>query len=244
MCDQTRSHVVTVIWLFIVAVAGNYALAAGSQDRIAEKPQNESGSNKELRLPIYQPPKLGAPQFRVGGGTRSINQLYALAPQHVGLTASPNPRLYWFISTGDKAGIRFYLSDGLSNRELLKLTWDVSAMEGITYLNLSDHGINLEEGTTYRWAISLTPYGGFGSETISSQGFVQYHQKPILENTPLSDKPFVAARAGLWYDAFGTISKLLENNPAQLDYKYQRAALLDQVGLKSAARFDRPMESN
>ena len=239
MHDPARKYVKGVIGiLFVVLTAIN--VQADESDGGAEAANQAQGQSGEMiRLPVYRPPILGAPQFRVGGGTRSITQLYVLAPQHVGLTASSRPRLYWFVSTGDRGRIKFFLTDKSSDKLLLELAWDVPAMKGITYLDLSDHGIHLKEGITYRWAIFITPDKGIGPETITSQGFVQHIRYPQLKDTEPVDLPFVAARAGLWYDAFSAISKLIERNPAQLDYRYQRAALLDQVGLKSAARFDK-----
>ena len=239
MYDPARKYVTGVIdILFVVLTAFNVqADESGGGARAANQAQDKRG--EMIRLPVYRPPILGAPQFRVGGGTRSITQLYVLAPQHVGLTASSRPRLYWFVSTGDRGRIQFILTDKSSNKPLLELAWDVPAMEGITYLDLSDHGIHLKEEITYRWAIILTPDTGIGPETITSQGFVQHIRYPQLKDTEPVDLPFVAAKAGLWYDAFNAISRLIERNPAQLDYRYQRAALLDQVGLKSASRFDK-----
>jgi hypothetical protein len=47
------------------------------------------------------------------------------------------------------------------------------------------------------------------------------------------------AEAGLWYDALSLLSERIEAAPTDADLRRQRAALLEQVGLRQAAEFDR-----
>src|SRR5258706_14577328 len=60
--------------------------------------------------PEYNPPARGAPSGRVGGGTRGLRvlPLAALAPDHTGLTLSPQPALYYFLpaSSGVRVAVR------------------------------------------------------------------------------------------------------------------------------------------
>jgi Flp pilus assembly protein TadD len=50
------------------------------------------------------------------------------------------------------------------------------------------------------------------------------------------------AEAGVWYDTIDTLSRLIEKNPDDSALREQRAALLDQVGLKSVADYTRAAE--
>jgi hypothetical protein len=43
----------------------------------------------------------------------------------------------------------------------------------------------------------------------------------------------------MWYDAIAALSERIEAAPNDTDLRRQRAALLEQVGLREAAEFDR-----
>jgi len=50
--------------------------------------------------------------------------------------------------------------------------------------------------------------------------------------------PNIYAEEGLWYDAIGALSQLIEETPANLELHRQRAALLEQVGLAEVAAYE------
>jgi hypothetical protein len=47
------------------------------------------------------------------------------------------------------------------------------------------------------------------------------------------------AASGVWYDAVDALSQAIQRNPADRRLRRQRSSLLEQVGLKDAAEFDR-----
>jgi Flp pilus assembly protein TadD len=47
------------------------------------------------------------------------------------------------------------------------------------------------------------------------------------------------AANGIWYDAIGLYSELIDARPNDRGLREERAALLDQVGLKDVANYDR-----
>lgn len=51
--------------------------------------------------------------------------------------------------------------------------------------------------------------------------------------------PGIYADAGVWYDTIASISALIESRPADPLLRSQRAGLLEQVGLRQIAEFDR-----
>jgi hypothetical protein len=57
--------------------------------------------------------------------------------------------------------------------------------------------------------------------------------KAKLAQTAKKEAPFVYAEAGIWYDALGAISDLIEAAPQDQELQKQRAAMLAQVGLPS-----------
>lgn len=83
------------------------AISADPRERPA--PPDAKAQNRKLAtpagMPVYQPPLRGAPGGRVGGSSRGagdeLPSLYALAPDHTGLTAQEQPCLYWYLSQSD-----------------------------------------------------------------------------------------------------------------------------------------------
>src|SRR6266540_3877871 len=70
----------------------------------------------DANVPVYNPPKRGAPAGRVGGGTRGGTQrdvfvLSVLAPDHSGFTTNEQPSLYWYISNSTSLPIELTLMD-------------------------------------------------------------------------------------------------------------------------------------
>src|SRR3712207_1026765 len=54
-----------------------------------------------VATPVYKPPVRGAPEGRVGGGTRGGDQTFmlsVLAPRHTGWTVQEQPVLYWYLT--------------------------------------------------------------------------------------------------------------------------------------------------
>ncbi|MEO8326531.1 MAG: hypothetical protein ABI618_11810, partial [Nitrospirota bacterium] len=60
---------------------------------------NDKQAASSRKEALYQPPPRGAPGGRVGGGTRGPSSdlplMWALVPDHVGLSAEVQPRLVW-----------------------------------------------------------------------------------------------------------------------------------------------------
>jgi hypothetical protein len=60
-----------------------------------------------------------------------------------------------------------------------------------------------------------------------------------LEGAGPSRAAFIQAESGLWYDALASLAQGIAAAPAETGLHAQRAALLEQVGLKEAAAYDR-----
>jgi Flp pilus assembly protein TadD len=56
---------------------------------------------------------------------------------------------------------------------------------------------------------------------------------------PRAHWPALYAESGIWYDAIDDLSRLISAEPDNRRLREQRAALLEQVGLREAAEFDR-----
>jgi hypothetical protein len=102
---------------------------------------------------IYKPPLRGAPQTRVGGGTRGQGSdivLQVLAPDHAGLTTRAQPTLYWYARTPVPARFEAALIDAQGMDPLLEVEAGTGKAAGIQQLDLGDHGFFLQPGVPYQ----------------------------------------------------------------------------------------------
>jgi hypothetical protein len=191
---------------------------------------------------VYKPPLLGAPAGRVGGGTRSgsardIFVLSALVPEDTGLTMSEQPSLYWFISTATTLPVEVAITDPQATQPLIETRLPSPTKPGIQRIRLADLGVRLAPGTAYRWSVSVIPDANRRSRDLLAGGVIQRVAAPAglqekLAQSRKEEHPFLYAEAGLWYDALGSISELIEVTPYDAPLRQQRSELLSQVGLR------------
>ena len=158
----------------------------------------------------FTPPQLGAPEARVGGGTRGLkiannskqaNNIQLLATKQIGLSSSATPTLYWYapkqLSNDVKITVR-----STDNKPLLEKTIGKIKSAGIQVIHLTDYGVSLVEGQDYTWSIAT------GSKVGTANATIRYTPSA----TALTDASQMA-EAGYWYDA---VSKLIETKSPQL----------------------------
>src|SRR6266542_536041 len=193
-------------------------------------------------VPVYTPPKRGAPGGRVGGGTRGIQRevflLSVLAPDHSGFTTSEQPSLYWFISAATSLPVELTVMDPQGVQPILETQVPTPVTAGVHRIRLSDYNVRLAPGAAYRWFVSVVPDADRRSKDILAGGAiervdVQEELKAKLAKAKSNETPFVYAEAGLWYDALKAISDLIDAAPQNQELRNQRTALLKQVGLPS-----------
>ena len=197
--------------------------------------------------PIYQPPLRGAPGGRVGGGTRGIGDelvtLFALAPNHVGLTTEEQPTLYWFLSNQTKYPIEVtFIIEGMI-QPLLEKRLSVPIEPGIHSIHLRDLNLHLLKTTQYRWFVALIPDPERRAKDIIAGGIIERVELPEALRVKLSQGdplniPYIYAESGIWYDTIRAISELIEADPNDMNLRKQRAALLEQVGLSEVAQYE------
>ena len=193
-------------------------------------------------LPSYKPPSRGAPSSRIGGGTRGLippRQIWALAPDHTGLTTREQPSLYWYVAKPVTSYLELTAMNDPAAKPLLELTIAPSPSAGVQRIDLARHGVRLQPGVEYRWYVSFDG----DSKQRSNNGRIERVAPSAalakrLEATPKAGQPAVYAEEGLWYDAIAAIGELIEQSPNDADLHRQRAALLEQVGLPEAAVAD------
>ena len=196
----------------------------------------------------YRPPVRGAPAARVGGGSRGTgeitSELDVLAPDHTGLTTRSQPTLYWYLSEPANARLDVTVTNDQQIDPLLEQVIGIPKTGGIQSLDLSKVGTTLKPGVEYRWFVSLTPDEKQRSNDVVASGTIKY-VKPdaALENKVAGADALAQARIyaadGIWYDAIDSLSRAIEQKPGDASLHAQRAAMLEQVGLTSAADYDR-----
>ena len=197
----------------------------------------------DANVPVYNPPKRGAPAGRVGGGTRGGSQrdvfvLAVLAPDHSGFTTSEQPSLYWYISSPTTLPIEITVMDSQGIKPILETRINAPVKAGIQRVRLADYNIKLAPGAAYRWFVAVVPDAERRSKDILAGGAIErvdmaQELKAKLAKSKTNETPFVYAEAGLWYDALKSISDLIDAAPQNQELRQQRTALLTQVGLPS-----------
>ena len=99
----------------VVAQAAEAAKSGASSQKAQSNSTSASASasQKSRAVPVYTPPKRGAPLARVGGGSRGVDDglpyISVITPDHVGYTSMSAPVLYWYISEDMKTRFEFAL---------------------------------------------------------------------------------------------------------------------------------------
>jgi hypothetical protein len=200
--------------------------------------------------PVYLPPARGAPERRVSGGTRGVDQetakILVLAPAATGETMATAPTLYWFVSQAVRYPVEVTVTQDGVAAPLLAATLDQPARPGIYALSLADAHVALRPGTEYRWSVALVvDPRRRAKDIVGSGGILCVAPSPALRqqlaSAPATSRPAILAGASLWYDALAALSDEIAAAPDAKLFRTHRAALLDQVGLSEAAAFDRAM---
>ncbi len=207
----------------------------------------KNGKLIHIDMPIYRPPKRGAPKALVGGASRSTETgpciLSLVAPDHVGLTVQKQPSLYWYLSEPTKNRIEVTLIDNQAIEPLLEINLGDQIEPGLHNISLADHGVSLIPGKQYWWFVALVPDPGHRSKDIVSGAAIEYIEPPktLIKKLNQAEKTkatHIYAESGIWYDAISSISSLINNSSDNITFKKQRASLMEQVGLKEMAEYE------
>ena len=182
----------------------------------------------------YRPPARGAPRVRVGGSTRSMVRalnLVVLTPDHVGLAATEQPELFWYISHPVTAPLEFTVGPVEGAEPLVEAPLAPVTAAGIQRIRLADHGVKLKAGEEYQWTVTLMREGRSRSKEAVASGRVRM-QPSKAKLAGYADY----AREGYWYDALADLRRRRAENPADPVLAAAQQSLLEQVGLAQIVR--------
>jgi hypothetical protein len=228
---RTVSAVASVLVCGLLTV-GITALPGAAQE-------TKTPAQATVNAPVYKPPLRGAPAGRVGGGTRSGSARDTFPALCLRITdyVSEQPSLFWFISTTTTLPVEVTITDPQATQPLVETRLPSPTKPGIQRIRLADLGVHLAPGTAYRWSVSVIPDANRRSRDLLAGGVIQRVAAPAglqekLAQSRKEEHPFLYAEAGLWYDALGSISELIEVTPYDAQLRQQRSSLLSQVGLR------------
>lgn len=214
-------------------------------------PNAASGSGeKSPEQPAFTPPQRGSPKGRIAATSRgdidpSLPAVWVLAPEKAGLTVSASPALYWYVSSPAKVRIEVTLVDDKGEQPVIEYPVDMAQGPAVHRIDLSKHKVRLKRDVEYHWSIAVIRDPEHRSADLVAGGAVKRVAAPAgvaAKRAQIKDRAELArlyGAAGLWYDAIAIYSDLIEQRPDDKALRAQRAALLEQVGLKDVAAFDR-----
>ena len=150
-------------------------------------------------------PKTGAPETRIGGGTRGIGKsdisVQPLAPAQTAITSQGAPTLYYYVTGVTNNAVEFSIATE-SGEVLTEQNLPNVSKTGIQEIKLSDFNVQLEKGKEYRWTVSVvTDAENRGKDVISSATIRREDTNIALNDTKK------LAEAGVWYDLLQTLSE-------------------------------------
>jgi hypothetical protein len=213
----------------VISIAGS----AWAEDKKPAAPQQETPKAAASEVE-YRPPSRGAPKVRVGGSTRGIAQrlsLAVIAPDHVGLSSTAQPDLYWYISRPVESPLEFALYPVDATDPLVEKAIPPVATAGIQRIRLSELGVKLKAGEEYQWLISFASKPNSRAKDAIASGRVRVQPA----SSPLGSYA-AAAQAGYWYDAYASLRNEMARHPNDARLAAVQQTLLEQVGLGEVAR--------
>jgi hypothetical protein len=219
---------------------------------VAQTEPPPPAAQEEVRpQPTYKPPPRGAPGGRVGGASRGtvkatipLPTIDLLAPDgHTGLTASPTPTLYFFVSQPITWPTQFTISTPAQTRPILEVDIPAPREAGVYSLRTADYHVRLDPGVLYTWSVSviLNPKAR-SRDIVASASLLRAAPDPaieaILRTTAPSRRAGLLAQAGLWYDAVAAAA-----DTSALDRHAALDTLMNEVGLVEPAKYDRQTAS-
>jgi hypothetical protein len=222
-------------------LCGSRLLAADSTT--STKPAAGTNAPAASKI-IYRAAKGSVTAARVTGGSRgsgdSTVTLDVLTPDETGLTTQEQPSLFWYQSKPAKARFELTLVEEDKIKPVLEMNMERATQAGIQRLRLADQNVKLAVGVEYKWVIALVTDPNNRSSDLVASGFIKRVEpsaelKAKVANASPRSLPGIYAEAGIWHDAVGSLSDLIEAQPNDKTLVAERTDLLRQVGLKAAA---------
>lgn len=159
--------------------------------------------------------------------------LAALAPEHVALTGSAAPVLFWRISRRPPEGAKVLLRilEERSGDPLVETELPVPGEAGLQRLRVADVGATLAPGVVYTWYVVVRVDPENPARDQVAQGWIQRRELDVAPTGDPGALPAELAGAGLWYDALSAALDLRAQQPDDEAVQRGIRALLAQAGV-------------
>lgn len=151
-----------------------------------------------------------------------------LAPDHVGLSSSPQPKLYWYLDRDSETRIDLTLIDDESPAPLMERSLAPPVARGFHVIDCAALGITLEIGRTYQWFVAFVPEPSRRSHDVIASGAIEVTSGGSGGGTSAVS----LARDGLWYDAVEVLHRSLQDDPGDAWTLAALNSLAEQVNLQ------------
>ena len=242
---QSRFYVsLAVISIPFSGLSGQGTPSPTASPTVTGSPAVPPSPRTSSRKLLYKPPgAAGNIPARVSGGARgeSVDAvLVALVPNHLALTTQAQPSLFWFQSKPAKAKFELTVVEPKKPKPLLSLTAHEADKPGIHRVKLAKYKIELQPDVAYEWSVAIVPDAENRSKDVIAKGVIKRIKPPgdlatRVEKADDLERAAAYSEAGIWYDAFESVSNAIEAHPDDASLRAQRASLLRQVGLPEAA---------
>ncbi|MEK8021821.1 MAG: DUF928 domain-containing protein [Candidatus Parabeggiatoa sp.] len=182
------------------------------------------------------------------GGYLPFPKLIApIVPPHTGLTATAQPSIYWYLSSGWNGEIEFAINKIHASDPVLELTLGLpegkdAREQGFHSVNLADFDLSLEEGVEYEWFVAIVPDPLERTGDLIASGTIKYIKpdSELARQLKVNDKEAYLSylQNGIWYDGLTLLNQAIEKAPEQTNLRRQRSALMRQVKMSKVADFD------
>ena len=214
------------------------------------KPADPATPPAKRPLLKYTSPRSAVSGTRIDGDGASrgdgsqLPALYVLAPNHTAFTTLGQPSLFWYQSGPASTRFEFTLIEPKKATPVLRGGSDKADQPGIHRISLARNGVTLKSGVLYKWSVALVPDPANRSRDVIASGIIQRIEPDASLTAALAgaeglDKAAIYAGKGFWYDALEAVTNEIDASPKNKDLYRQRAALLEQAGLKDAAAAER-----
>ncbi len=166
------------------------------------------------------------------GPTSDGASLEVLAPEHVGITRSAAPDLFWKLSgrVPEGATLLFRVLEERSGETLVETELPPPAAEGVQRVRLADQGATLAPDVIYTWFVVLRADPENPARDQLAQGWIERRDTDVARAEP-GALPAALAGAGLWYDALAAALELRAQQPSNESVERGVRALLAQGGV-------------
>jgi len=217
--------------------------AAAGSPSLPVQPPGKDAQGEAADVYVPPAPDRLVPGGRMGGSTRGPascpSELLALVPEdHVGLTASAQPTLYWFVGEATDCRVDFVLNDPRATTPRVERQLEGTHAAGIHALDLAEMGISLDPGVVYTWFVAFVTDRDARSKDVLSGGQIQRVDTPdaAAGGSPAIARAQALGQRGLWYDALAALQQAIVATPAAAaEQRVAASRLLDSQGLAAAA---------